>query len=36
MTFVPGKRWLRDKDVFILLTDPEGNMIDETLNASDG
>jgi ABC-type molybdate transport system substrate-binding protein len=35
LTFVPGKRWLRDKDVFILLTDPEGNMIDETLVAYD-
>ena len=36
MTFVPGKRWLRDKDEKIVLTDPEGNIIDETLNASDG
>ena len=36
MTFVPGKRWLRDKDEKIVLTDTEGNIIDETLNASDG
>ncbi len=36
MTFVPGKRWLRDKDEKIVLTGTEGNIIDETLNASDG
>jgi endonuclease YncB( thermonuclease family) len=36
MTFIPGKSWLRDKDEKIVLTDTEGNIIDETLNASDG
>jgi endonuclease YncB( thermonuclease family) len=36
VTFVPGKRWLRDKDEKIVLTDTEGNIIDETLNESDG
>jgi endonuclease YncB( thermonuclease family) len=35
MTFVPGKRWLRDKDEKIVLNDTEGNIIDETHEAGD-